>query len=81
MRNADTYVPLDGRYGQPKEKKEAAKKEFLENIELLEEELGDKAFFGGETLHPWMDVALIPFYTVNEKFGNFQCRGRAPKVH
>lgn len=52
MRHADSYIPLDGRYGQSKEKKEAAK-EFLENIELLEEELGDKDFFGPLDLWTW----------------------------
>lgn len=63
------------------EEQEAAKKEYLENIGLLEEELGNKPFFGGEN-PGFVDVALIPSYswiTVYEKFGNFSVEAERPK--
>ncbi|ONI12128.1 hypothetical protein PRUPE_4G146700 [Prunus persica] len=41
------------------EEQEAAKKEFLECIGLLEGELGDKPYFWGETLG-----FLVPFYSL-----------------
>ncbi|KAK9937626.1 hypothetical protein M0R45_014404 [Rubus argutus] len=44
------------------EEQEAAKKGFLHSIKLLEGELGDKPYFGGETLG-FVDVALVPFYS------------------
>ncbi|CAL9016753.1 unnamed protein product [Prunus brigantina] len=65
------------------EEQEAAKKEFLECIGLLEEKLGDKPYFGGETLG-FVDVALIPFYSwfyVYEKFGNFSIEAEQPKFY
>ncbi|KAK3015280.1 hypothetical protein RJ639_005700 [Escallonia herrerae] len=40
---------------------EAAKKELIETFKLLEGELGDKAYFGGQSFG-LVDVALIPFY-------------------
>lgn len=73
---------------EPKEKVWAAKeevheaaKEFFDCIEVLEGELGEKAFFGGETLG-FVDVALIPFYSwlsVFEKYGNCSVEARHPK--
>ncbi|KAI5332789.1 hypothetical protein L3X38_022918 [Prunus dulcis] len=63
------------------EEQDAAKKEFLECISVLEGELGDKPYFGGKTFG-FVDVALIPFYTwlsVYEKFGNFSVEAERPK--
>jgi glutathione S-transferase len=63
------------------EEQEAAKKEFIDCIKLLEVELGDKPFFGGETLG-FVDVTLVPFYTwlsAYEKFGNFSVEPECPK--
>ncbi|KAK9937617.1 hypothetical protein M0R45_014395 [Rubus argutus] len=62
------------------EEQEAAKKEFIDCIKLLEVELGDKPFFGGETLGI-VDVSLIPFYSwlsAYEKFGNFSIEQECP---
>ncbi|KAI5332781.1 hypothetical protein L3X38_022910 [Prunus dulcis] len=61
------------------EEQEAAKKEFLECIGLLEGELGDKPYFWGETLG-----FLIPFYSlfyVYEKCGNFSIEAEQPKFY
>ncbi|XP_018502664.2 probable glutathione S-transferase [Pyrus x bretschneideri] len=63
------------------EEYDAAKKDFLDCIGVLEGELGDKTFFGGETLG-FVDVALIPFYSwflVYEKSGNFSVEAEHPK--
>ncbi|XP_068321054.1 probable glutathione S-transferase [Pyrus communis] len=63
------------------EEHDAASKEFLDCIGVLEGELEDKPFFGGETLG-FVDVALIPFYSwflVYEKFGNFSVEAEHPK--
>ncbi|KAM1570779.1 hypothetical protein ACFX10_035739 [Malus domestica] len=63
------------------EEYDAAKKDFLDCIGVLEGELGDKPFFGGETLG-FVDVALVPFYSwflVYEKFGNFSVEAEHPK--
>ncbi|XP_050147893.1 probable glutathione S-transferase isoform X5 [Malus sylvestris] len=63
------------------EEYDAAKKDFLDCIGVLEGELGNKPFFGGETLG-FVDVALVPFYSwflVYEKFGNFSVEAEHPK--
>ncbi|XP_050367878.1 probable glutathione S-transferase isoform X3 [Argentina anserina] len=64
------------------EEVEAATKEFIDCIKLLEAELGDKPFYGGETLG-FVDVALVPIYSwfyVYEKFGNFSVERECPKL-
>ncbi|KAK9937618.1 hypothetical protein M0R45_014396 [Rubus argutus] len=63
------------------EEQEAAKKGFLHSIKLLEGELGDKPYFGGETLG-FVDVALVPFISwlsVYEKCGNFSVEEECPE--
>ncbi|XP_009781253.1 putative glutathione S-transferase [Nicotiana tabacum] len=65
-----------------KEDQEAANKEFIECLKLLEGELGDKPYFGGESFG-FVDVALIPYYTwfpTYEKFGNFSIEAECPKI-
>ncbi|XP_071912565.1 probable glutathione S-transferase parC [Coffea arabica] len=60
---------------------EAAKKEFIEALKVLEGELGDKPYFGGEEFG-YVDVALIPFYSwfhAYETCGNFKIGAQCPK--
>ncbi|CAJ1957932.1 unnamed protein product [Sphenostylis stenocarpa] len=73
---------LGGKIWQTKgEEKEAAKKEFTEALKLLEEELGDKAYFGGDNLG-FLDIAFVPFYTWfrgYEPFGILNIESECPK--
>ncbi|KAF3949954.1 hypothetical protein CMV_024238 [Castanea mollissima] len=64
------------------EEQEAAKKEFIETFKILEGELGEKPFFGGETFG-FVDIALITFYSwfyTYETFGNFSIEAECPKI-
>ncbi|KAB5521737.1 hypothetical protein DKX38_026056 [Salix brachista] len=60
-----------------------AKKDFIDTLKLMEGELGDKPYFGGETLG-YVDVALLPyccwFYTY-EKILNFSLEADCPKLN
>ncbi|KAL5825872.1 hypothetical protein ACOSQ3_021935 [Xanthoceras sorbifolium] len=64
------------------EDQEAAKKELIEYLKTMEEELGEKHFFGGDTIG-FVDVALVPitswFYTF-ETYGNFSIEAECPKI-
>ncbi|KAI3874646.1 hypothetical protein MKX03_022081 [Papaver bracteatum] len=64
------------------EDQENAKKEFIEILKVLEGELGEKPYFGGEKIG-FVDVALIPFYTwfyAYEKCGHFSIEEECPKI-
>nr|ADC95628.1 glutathione S-transferase [Bruguiera gymnorhiza] len=64
------------------EEQEGAKKELIECFKLLEKELGDKPYFGGETFG-YVDVTLVPFYSwfdVYERSGNFSVEAECPKL-
>lgn len=64
------------------EAQEAAKKELIESFKLLEGELGEKAFFGGEKLG-YIDVVLVPFacwFYSYETSGNFSIEAECPKL-
>ncbi|XP_048131289.1 glutathione S-transferase U19-like isoform X2 [Rhodamnia argentea] len=64
------------------EAQEAAKKEYIECLKVLEGELGDKAYFGGERFG-YVDVSLIPFnsffYSLEES-ANFSIAKECPKL-
>lgn len=64
------------------EDQERAKKELLDIFKLLEGELGDKPYFGGDEFG-LVDIALVPFcsrfYAV-ETFGKFSIEAESPKL-
>ncbi|XP_060209436.1 probable glutathione S-transferase parC [Lycium barbarum] len=64
------------------EEQEAAKKEFIDCLKLLEGELGDNPYFNGENFG-FVDVAFIPFYSwfpTFEKCRNFSIEAECPKL-
>ncbi|KAH9627169.1 hypothetical protein KSS87_018409 [Heliosperma pusillum] len=64
------------------EKQDSIIKEFIEGLKLLEEELKEEKFFGGDKFG-YVDVALVPltcwFYAL-EKCGNFSIQEHCPKL-
>ncbi|KAK1389201.1 GST C-terminal domain-containing protein [Heracleum sosnowskyi] len=63
------------------EEKDAGKKELIENLKVLEGELGDKCFYGGHTFG-YVDIALVTFYSwfyTYETFGNFSFEKECPR--
>ncbi|XP_008226270.1 PREDICTED: probable glutathione S-transferase parC isoform X1 [Prunus mume] len=64
------------------EEQEAAKKKLIEILKLLEGQLGDNAYFGGE-IFGFLDVALVTFYCrffSYETCGNFSIEAECPKL-
>ncbi|KAL0320546.1 UNVERIFIED_CONTAM: putative glutathione S-transferase parC [Sesamum radiatum] len=64
------------------EELESGKKDFIEIFKVLEGELGDKPYFGGESFG-FVDVALIPFYSwfhTYETCANFSIGEHCPKL-
>ncbi|KAM3684414.1 hypothetical protein ACJW30_11G041700 [Castanea mollissima] len=64
------------------EELEAGKKEFFETFKILEGELGDKPYFGGETFG-FVDLSLVTFYSwfhAYEVFGNINIEAECPKI-
>ncbi|XP_051136239.1 glutathione S-transferase U19-like [Andrographis paniculata] len=64
------------------EEHEAGKKEFIEALEMLEGELGDKPYFGGDHFG-FLDVALVTYYCWFESYeicGNFSIEEHCPKL-
>ncbi|KAM7503829.1 hypothetical protein LguiB_002733 [Lonicera macranthoides] len=64
------------------EEQETAKKDWLECFKVLEGELGDKPYFGGQSLG-LVDVGLIPFYIwfyTLETVANFSMEAECPKI-
>ncbi|CAN4104371.1 unnamed protein product [Withania somnifera] len=64
------------------EEQEAAKKDFIEILKVLEGALGDKPYFGGNNFG-FVDIALIGFYSwfyTYETYGNFSIEAECPKI-
>ncbi|KAH7522483.1 probable glutathione S-transferase parC [Ziziphus jujuba] len=64
------------------DEKEAAKKVFIETLKVLEGELGEKAYFGGDTFG-FIDISFITFYSwfhAYETFGEFSLEAECPKI-
>eukprot|EP00268_Persea_americana_P002941 TRINITY_DN10886_c0_g1_i1.p1 TRINITY_DN10886_c0_g1~~TRINITY_DN10886_c0_g1_i1.p1 ORF type:complete len:222 (-),score=35.72 TRINITY_DN10886_c0_g1_i1:202-867(-) len=61
---------------------EAAAEEFIQILKVLEGELGEKSFFGGDRFG-FVDVSLIPFgcwFYAYETCGNFSVEKECPKL-
>ncbi|KAL7587817.1 probable glutathione S-transferase parA [Lactuca sativa] len=68
--------------GKGDEDQEIAKREFIECLKKLEDELGNKPYFGGENVG-FVDVALVPFtswFYTYEARGNFSIEAECPKL-
>ncbi|XP_074280225.1 glutathione S-transferase U24-like isoform X2 [Silene latifolia] len=64
------------------ESKENAKTELMESLKIMEDELGNKSYFGGDTFG-FVDIALIPFYSwfkVYEVCGNMRIQDECPQI-
>ncbi|KAL6647054.1 hypothetical protein ACP70R_014491 [Stipagrostis hirtigluma subsp. patula] len=64
------------------EAQDQAKKDLIEVLETLENELGDKPYFGGDTFG-FVDVALVPFtswFPTYEKLGGFTIAEHCPRM-
>ncbi|URE22374.1 glutathione s-transferase [Musa troglodytarum] len=64
------------------EAQEAAKEEFIEILRLLEGELGDKKYFGGDAFG-FVDIVLVPFTTwfySCETYAGFSVEEAVPKL-
>ncbi|XP_077242218.1 putative glutathione S-transferase [Tasmannia lanceolata] len=64
------------------DEQEEGKKGFLDCLKLLEEELGEKPYFGGESFG-LVDVAFLPFtcwFYSYETCGNFGVEKECPKI-
>jgi len=64
------------------EEHETWKKELISIFKQLEETLGDKPFYGGDTFG-FVHVCLIPFYSwfyTFETYGNFKMEAECPKL-
>ncbi|KAF3681701.1 putative glutathione S-transferase [Capsicum annuum] len=76
------YIPAKTIHITKGDEQEAATKEFIEVLKVLEGVLGDKAYFGGDNFG-YLDIALIGFYCwfhTYETYGNFSIEAECPKI-
>ncbi|CAN0891159.1 Probable glutathione S-transferase [Linum grandiflorum] len=62
------------------EEKEEGKKELIKSLKLMETQLGDKPFFGGEEFG-YVDITFIPYYSwfhTYEQLGNISIESECP---
>ena len=64
------------------EEQKNEKKEFIESLKTMEEELGEKPYFGGDSFG-FIDISLVPittwFYTF-ETLAHFSLENECPKI-
>ncbi|XP_042479197.1 probable glutathione S-transferase [Macadamia integrifolia] len=76
------YNCIRGIYTGKGEEQEKAKKEFIEVLKVLEGELGEKPYFGGESFG-FVDLSFVPFYSwfyAMEELGKFSIEEGCPKL-
>lgn len=82
LHNLQLYDVTRKIWGSKGEEHETGKKEVIEILKQLEEVLGEKAYFGGESLGI-VDISLIGFYSwfyTYETIGNFSFESECPKI-
>ncbi|KAL2331164.1 hypothetical protein Fmac_018745 [Flemingia macrophylla] len=65
------------------EEQEVSEKEFVEALKLLEDQLGDKTYFGGDNLG-FVNIALVPYYSwfkAYKAFVNLNIESQCPKFN
>ncbi|KAL3333197.1 hypothetical protein AABB24_033328 [Solanum stoloniferum] len=75
------YWPARKLWTTKGEEQEAAKKDFIECLKVLEGALGEKPYFGGDNFG-FVDIALIGFccwFSAYETYGNFSTEAESPK--
>ncbi|XP_043700387.1 probable glutathione S-transferase [Telopea speciosissima] len=71
------------RSSKGEEEQEKFKKEFIEGLKVMEGELGEKPYFGGDNFG-FLDVSFLPFYswfyTLEKLAMNLSVEGECPKL-
>ncbi|AAF71799.1 F3F9.13 [Arabidopsis thaliana] len=76
------FEPADKIWQTKGEEQETAKKEYIEALKILETELGDKPYFGGDTFG-FVDIAMTGYYSwfeASEKLANFSIEPECPTL-
>ncbi|KFK42218.1 hypothetical protein AALP_AA2G226700 [Arabis alpina] len=76
------YEPADKIWSTKGEEQEIAKKDYIEALKILEAELGDKPYFGGDNFG-FVDIAMTGYYIwfeASEKLGNFSIEPEVPTL-
>ncbi|XP_074280224.1 glutathione S-transferase U19-like isoform X1 [Silene latifolia] len=69
-------------WGKKEGSQEETKKEFIDILKTLEQELGDKCYFGGDNIG-FVDIALIPYYSwfhTYEHFSGLSFEAECPHI-
>ncbi|KAJ0241526.1 Glutathione S-transferase U19 [Hirschfeldia incana] len=76
------YEPADKIWSTTGEVQETAKKDFITALKILEAELGDKPYFGGDNFG-FVDIAMTGYYSWFEPFekcANFSIESECPTL-